>query len=580
MSPTVCLSQDRRQLVEMPAPTGQDASAKNSDVHVIDIDLDVDQVVAPIDKSDIPVIHIDRPKQMNTNTMNGNGIANSKPKQQNVAEAVERARDAYNRGVTRPLKWRLQQLKNLLRMYEENQNAMIEALRKDLRRSKMESVMLEVAYLINDLRSIIHNLEDWAKPEKPEKGFVNMLDDVVIYHDPYGVALVIGAWNYPLQLLLLPMSGAIAGGNAVIVKPSELATACAAFVAEMVPKYLDNDAIIVVEGGPQETTELLKQKFDYIFFTGGTSIGKIVYEAAVKNLTPVTLELGGKSPVYIDNTADIMITTKRVLWGKFINAGQTCIAPDYILCTKETQDKFVAAAKKVLQEWYGPEPQKSPDFARIINSRHFSRLQALVDASKDKIAIGGSYDANDKFVELTVLTNVVGSDKIMQDEIFGPILPIVPVENAYEAIKFINEREKPLVLYVFSKSDKVLSQIVDNTSSGGMCVNDTMMHLAVESLPFGGVGASGLGAYHGKKTFETFTHKKSCLIKNFSPIGEKLASGRYPPYTDGNLKMLNLLLRKRFGPSLKFLPYLLCFAVGAGLSYGIFAWQKALSEDS
>ncbi|XP_022817484.1 aldehyde dehydrogenase, dimeric NADP-preferring isoform X3 [Spodoptera litura] len=572
-------------LVEMPAPTGQDASAKNSDVHVIDIDLEgdiqdlIDQVVAPIDKSDIPVIHIDTPNQVHS-TMNGNGIANSKPKQQNVAEAVERARDAYNRGVTRPLKWRLQQLKNLLRMYEENQNAMIEALRKDLRRSKMESVMLEVAYLINDLRSIIHNLEDWAKPEKPEKGFVNMLDDVVIYHDPYGVTLVIGAWNYPLQLLLLPMSGAIAGGNAVIVKPSELATACAAFVAETIPKYLDNDAIIVVEGGPQETTELLKQKFDYIFFTGGTSIGKIVYEAAVKNLTPVTLELGGKSPVYIDNTADIMITTKRVLWGKFINAGQTCIAPDYILCTKETQDKFVAAAKKVLQEWYGPEPQKSPDFARIINSRHFSRLQALVDASKDKIAIGGSYDANDKFVELTVLTNVVGSDKIMQDEIFGPILPIVPVENAYEAIKFINEREKPLVLYVFSKSDKVLSQIVDNTSSGGMCVNDTMMHLAVESLPFGGVGASGLGAYHGKKTFETFTHKKSCLVKNFSPIGEKLASGRYPPYTDGNLKMLNLLLRKRFGPSLKFLPYLLCFAVGAGLSYGIFAWQKALSEDS
>ncbi|KAF9424722.1 hypothetical protein HW555_000023 [Spodoptera exigua] len=549
------------------------------------------------------------------------GIANSKPKQQNVAEAVEKARDAYNRGVTRPVKWRLQQLKNLLRMYEENQNAMIEALRKDLRRSKMESVMLEVAYLINDLKSIIHHLEDWVKPEKPEKGFVNMLDDVVIYHDPYGVALVIGSWNYPLQLLLLPVSGAIAGGNAVIIKPSELATACAAFVAETVPKYLDNDAVIVIEGGPQETTELLKQKFDYIFFTGGTSIGKIVYEAAVKNLTPVTLELGGKSPVYIDNTADIMITTKRVLWGKFINAGQTCIAPDYILCTKETQDKFVAAAKKILQEWYGPDPQKSPDFARIINSRHFSRLQALVDASKDKIAVGGSYDANDKFIELTILTNVVASDKIMQDEIFGPILPIVPVENAYEAIKFINERdhplvlyvfskqknihtlfteqtqsgsvnindtimfyaelqtvvgfrEKPLVLYVFSKSDKVLSQIVDNTSSGGMCVNDTMMHLAVESLPFGGVGASGIGAYHGKKTFETFTHKKSCLIKNFSPIGEKLASGRYPPYTDGNLKMLNLLLRKRFGPSLKFLPYFLCFAVGAGLSYGIFAWQK------
>ncbi|CAH0695749.1 unnamed protein product [Spodoptera exigua] len=562
----------------MPAPTGQDASAKNSDVHVIDIDFDIDEVLAPIDKSDIPVIHIDKPKQVDT--MNGNGIANSKPKQQNVAEAVEKARDAYNRGVTRPVKWRLQQLKNLLRMYEENQNAMIEALRKDLRRSKMESVMLEVAYLINDLKSIIHHLEDWVKPEKPEKGFVNMLDDVVIYHDPYGVALVIGSWNYPLQLLLLPVSGAIAGGNAVIIKPSELATACAAFVAETVPKYLDNDAVIVIEGGPQETTELLKQKFDYIFFTGGTSIGKIVYEAAVKNLTPVTLELGGKSPVYIDNTADIMITTKRVLWGKFINAGQTCIAPDYILCTKETQDKFVAAAKKILQEWYGPDPQKSPDFARIINSRHFSRLQALVDASKDKIAVGGTYDANDKFIELTILTNVVASDKIMQDEIFGPILPIVPVENAYEAIKFINERDHPLVLYVFSKQKNIHTLFTEQTQSGSVNINDTIMFYAVESLPFGGVGASGIGAYHGKKTFETFTHKKSCLIKNFSPIGEKLASGRYPPYTDGNLKMLNLLLRKRFGPSLKFLPYFLCFAVGAGLSYGIFAWQKMLSEDS
>ncbi|XP_021193191.2 aldehyde dehydrogenase, dimeric NADP-preferring isoform X2 [Helicoverpa armigera] len=563
----------------MPAPTGQDASAKDSDVHVIDIDTDVDQVVAPIDKSDIPVIHIDKPKQVNAGNMNGTSITNLKPKSTSVAEAVQKARDTYNRGVTRPLKWRLQQLKNLLRMYEENRNAMIEALHKDLRRSKMEAVLLEVDYLINDLKNTIHNLEKWAKPEKPEKGFVNMLDEVVIYNDPYGVVLVIGAWNYPLQLLLLPMSGAISAGNAVIVKPSELASACAAFVAETLPKYLDSDAVIVVEGGPQETTELLQQKFDYIFFTGGTSIGKIIYEAAVKNLTPVTLELGGKSPTYIDNTVDMMVTAKRILWGKFINSGQTCIAPDYVLCTKEVQDKFIAAAKKVLNEWYGTDPQKSPDLARIINSRHFSRLQALVDASKDKIAIGGSYDANDKFIEPTILTNVVASDKIMQDEIFGPILPIVPIENAFEAIQFINEREHPLVLYVFSNQTNIQKLFTEQTRSGSISMNDTIMFYGVETLPFGGVGASGIGAYHGKKTFDTFTHKKSCLIKNFSPIGEKLASGRYPPYTDGNLNFITTLMRKRFGPSLKFVPYLLAFALGAGLSYGIFAWQKMNSEE-
>lgn len=501
---------------------------------------------------------------------------NSKP---GIAESVQTARDAFNRGITRPKEWRRRQLKKLLQMYEENQNAMVEALHKDLRRSKMEAILLEVDYIINDLRSILHHLDEWCAPEKPSKGIVNILDDVVIYKDPYGVVLVIGAWNYPLQLLLLPMAGAIAAGNAVVIKPSELSTACAQFVAETVPKYLDNEAFIVVEGGPEETTELLKQKFDYIFFTGGTNIGKIVYEAATKHLTPVTLELGGKSPTYIDNTTDILVTAKRILWGKFINAGQTCIAPDYILCTKEVQDKFVEAAKKVLQEWYGNEPQKSPDLSRIVNNRHFSRLQALIDASKDKIAIGGAYDASDKFIEPTIITNVTGTDKIMQDEIFGPILPIVPIENAYEAIRFINERDHPLVLYVFSKQNNIQKLFTEQTRSGSIHMNDTIMFYGVETLPFGGVGSSGIGAYHGQATFNTFTHKKSCLIKNFSPIGEKLASGRYPPYTDGNLKFLTTLMRKRFGPSLKYLPHLLAFALGAGISYGVFAWQK-VSDDS
>ncbi|XP_022128552.2 aldehyde dehydrogenase, dimeric NADP-preferring isoform X3 [Pieris rapae] len=549
----------------MPARTKQDGSA--SDVYVIDIEED------SIDNA--AVINIEDTTNMKTN---GN-LSPSKAKPVNIGEVVEKARDAFNRGITKPLEWRKKQLKSLLRMYEENYNVMIEVLQKDLRRSKTEAVLLEVEYLINDLKNTIHYLEEWAKPERPAKGLVNILDDVVIYNDPYGLVLVIGAWNYPLQLLLLPMAGAIAAGNAVVVKPSELAEASATFIAETLPKYLDSDAIAVVEGGPEETTELLKNRFDYIFYTGGTNVGKIVYSAATKNLTPVTLELGGKSPTYIDNTVDMEVTTKRILWGKFINAGQTCIAPDYILCSREVQDKFVEYAKTILKEWYGEDPQKSSDLCRIINSRHYSRLQALLNASKDKIAIGGKSDSQDRYISPTILTNVSPDDKIMEDEIFGPILPIVPVENAYEAIKFINAREKPLVLYVFTQSGAVRRSLTDNTSSGGMCINDTMMQMGVDTLPFGGVGNSGVGAYHGKASFDTFTHKKSCLIKNFAAIGEKLASGRYPPYTDGKLSFISMLMRKRHGPSLKFLPYLLTFALGASVAYGITVWQKMGGEE-
>ncbi|CAH0401347.1 unnamed protein product [Chilo suppressalis] len=554
-----------------------DNNKQASDVVIVDIDTEIDNILNPGSIRDnneqVPVLHV-RVEQTHVK-MNGNAnLSSSKPKAGNVAETVQRARDAFNRGVTRPVEWRRQQLKALLRCYQENKQAMIDALRQDLRRSKMEAVLLEVDFLINDVLNTLHYLDEWVKPEKPPKGIVNILDEVVIYNDPYGVALVIGAWNYPLQLVLLPLAGAIAAGNAVVLKPSELAIASAQFISEMLPKYLDNDAIVVVEGGPEETSQLLKQKFDYIFYTGSTNVGKIIYEAATKNLTPVTLELGGKSPVYIDNSADIETTTKRILWGKFINVGQTCIAPDYILCSQEVQEKFLQIAKKVLKEWYGEDPQKSPDLCRIINSRHFSRLQGLLDASKDKIAIGGKSDPKDRFIEPTILANVLPTDKIMEDEIFGPILPIVPIANAYEAIKFINEREKPLVLYAFSKNKEVINSIVENTTSGGMCINDTVMQMGVETLPFGGVGNSGLGAYHGKATFDTFTHKKSCLIKNFSPIGEKLASGRYPPYSEGKLTYITTLMKPMHGPSLKFLPYLITFALGAGLSYGLMAWQK------
>lgn len=476
------------------------------------------------------------------------------------SEIVQIARNAFDNGKTKSYEFRIKQLEALLKMYTENLNAILTALHSDLRKSKQECIVLEVEYLKNDLRNCIAKLKEWMKPERPAKSFVNLLDSLYIFSEPYGVALVIGAWNYPLQLTLLPVAGAIAAGNCVIIKPSEVAAATAKFMADTIPKYLDRDCYHVVSGGVPETTELLKEKFDYIFFTGSAVVGKIVHQAAAKHLTPTTLELGGKSPVYLDESVDINIATKRILWGKCVNSGQTCVAPDYILCSKQVQEKFVKAAARILKEWYGENPQTSPDLCRIVTDRHFARLVKFLE--KANIAIGGKSDASDKFIEPTILTDVKPNDPVMQEEIFGPIFPIVTVNNAYDAIKFMKSREKPLALYIFSNRKQDVNLIMENVSCGGMCVNETIMHLAVDNLPFGGVGGSGMGNYHGKYSFDTFSHKKSCLYKDYGALAENLASARYPPYSQRKINFLNFLLKKRTGFSLKFLPYLLVFCLG------------------
>ncbi|XP_039435479.1 aldehyde dehydrogenase, dimeric NADP-preferring-like isoform X6 [Culex pipiens pallens] len=488
------------------------------------------------------------------------------------ADAVQQLHTTFASGKTRNVDFRLKQLRNLLRMYEENSAEMVKVLAADLRKHKQEAHVLEIDFMINDIRNTIFNLQEWVKPEKPEKTMVNIMDGVYIYKDPYGVVLVIGAWNYPLQLTLVPVAGAIASGNCVLIKPSEVAPATSRFIAETIPKYLDPECYRVVEGGAKETSELLKQKFDYVFYTGSGRVGRIVHQACNENLTPCTLELGGKSPCYIDSTADIAIATKRILWGKFINAGQTCIAPDYVLCSKSVQKQFLEEARKILKEWYGTNPKESPDLCRIINQQHFQRLSAMIKGAN--VAIGGDMDSQEKYIAPTILVDVSSSDPIMQDEIFGPILPIVNVENAYDAIRFINAREKPLALYIFSKQKAEQRALVSNTSSGGVCINDTMLHLAVESLPFGGVGPSGMGAYHGKYSFDTFTHRKSCLAKDFNMIGEKLASSRYPPYSDTKLSFLTTLLKKRQGFSTKFLPYVLMFGVGVATTLLVTSLMK------
>ncbi|XP_021208463.1 aldehyde dehydrogenase family 3 member B1 isoform X2 [Bombyx mori] len=418
-----------------------------------------------------------------------------------IEQAVQKVRETYNSGVTRCLKWRRKQLRNLYRMYEENANLMLDVLYQDLRRSKTESLLLEIDYMKNDLKHVLYNLDSWTKPERPDRDFVNWLDQVFIYHDPYGVVLIIGAWNYPLALSLLPMAGAIAAGNTVIVKPSEISPASARFIVEYIPKYLDNDAVIIIEGGPQETTKLLSHRFDYIFYTGSTNIGKIIYASAAKHLTPVTLELGGKS-----------------------------------------------------------------------------RLQAVLDASRHKIAIGGKYDPGDKFIDLTILTNVDVNDKIMEDEIFGPLLAICVVKDINEALKFINERGKPLVLYVFSSSEKVHKIFASHTSSGSICFNDTIVFTGVHTLPFGGVGSSGIGTYHGKMTYDTFTHRKSCLKRNFFSVGNKLSSLRNPPYNEWKLRVAREVMRKKNIPSFDFFWPLITFIIGCSITYYMLNMQKVQPE--
>ncbi|KAK4874754.1 hypothetical protein RN001_014114 [Aquatica leii] len=460
----------------------------------------------------------------------------------NCAEVVTTTRNAFKSGKTKSLSFRKEQLKKLMQLLEDNVPEFEKSLYSDLGRHKQESALFDIEYSIFDIKKTIQNLSQWCALEKPEKPLVNALDSVYIYNDPYGVVLVIGAWNFPINLVFVPVAGAIAAGNCVIIKPSEMAPATAKLIAELIPKYLDKECYHVYTGGVPETTQLLEQRFDYIFFTGSTAVGKIIHAAANKYLTPVTLELGGKSPVYVDDTVNIEITARRILWGKCTNAGQICIAPDYLLCTKDVQKDFIAAAAKILNEWYGTNVKDSPCYSRLISDKHYDRL---VNFLKDKtnIAIGGKTDANQRFIEPTILVDVNPNDPVMQEEIFGPILPIITIDNPYQAISFINAREKPLALYVFTNDKGTKDLFLNNTSSGGVAINDTIMHFSVDSIPFGGVGFSGMGGYHGKYSFDTFTHKKGILERNLQKLPEKASSIRYPPYSETKTKIAHVLLK-------------------------------------
>ncbi|KAK9883429.1 hypothetical protein WA026_001603 [Henosepilachna vigintioctopunctata] len=484
-------------------------------------------------------------------------------------EVVATLRKNFHTNKTRSLKFRKTQLKNLMRFFQDNVDDLCDALYKDLRKPRTECITNEIEFTLNEIKNLLWNLDEYANPEYPEKGFVNMLDGVEIRKEPYGVVLVIGSWNYPLNIALNPMAGAIAAGNCVILKPSENAPATAELLAKLLPNYLSIDYYQVFCGGVPETTELLKQKFDYIFYTGSTAVGRIIHKAANKYLTPVTLELGGKSPVYIDETADMAIAARRILWGKCINAGQTCVAPDYILCTKNVEEQFLYHAEQALKEFFGGSVKPSPDFGRIVNDNHFNRLAKLL---KDvKIAIGGHTDPTERFICPTIVIDVLPGEPLMQEEIFGPILPIVSVKSVKDAINFINEGEKPLALYIFTKNSKDKELILNNTQSGGVAINDVILQITVEGLPFGGVGNSGMGSYHGKQTFDTFVHRRSILTKNFRTIPDKMHSLKYPPYTDGKLKIMRTAMRKWNIFGLSYLPHLFFFLLGISLAVCVLA---------
>ncbi|XP_071955471.1 aldehyde dehydrogenase, dimeric NADP-preferring-like isoform X2 [Antedon mediterranea] len=457
-----------------------------------------------------------------------------------AAKIVATCRESFNKGCTRSYEQRKQLLESMLNFIKDHQQDMIDAMTKDLRKPRSEAMGMEISFAENEVIHALNHLKEWMKDEKTSKPMAMVGKDVYIKSEPVGVMLIIGAWNYPVQLILHPLIGAIMAGNTAVMKPSELSPATAAVFEKFLPKYLDKDCYTLVNGGIPETTALLAQRFDHILYTGSSPVAKIVMAAAAKHLTPVTLELGGKSPAFVDKDCNMYTVARRIAWGRFINSGQTCIAPDYVLLERETRDKFVEALKDAVKEFYGENPQDSKDFGRIINERHFKRVVSLLDSGK--CVMGGQTDEKEKYVAPTVLVDVKPDDPVMTDEVFGPVLPIMTVSDVDEAVNFINSREKPLAMYVFSNKKQVVDSILNRTSSGGFTANDVLMHAAVDTLPFGGIGNSGMGGYHGKHSFDRFSHKRAVVIGDQSL--ESLLAVRYPPYTESKEGWLLWLMKK------------------------------------
>jgi len=444
-----------------------------------------------------------------------------------IQQIVGIQRQFFATGKTKELDFRLQQLNKLKVAIKDNDRAILDSLYADLHKPEFEGCF-EIA-VTQDIDFALKNLKSWVKPKKVKLPLVQMPGSARIYPEPFGVALIIGPWNYPFSLLISPLIGAIAAGNCTILKPSEVAPNTSQVVAKIIKETFEPEFIAVIQGGVETSQQLLEEKFDHIFFTGGTKVGKIIMEAAAKHLTPVTLELGGKSPCIVDCDLNLTEAAKRIVWGKLINAGQTCVAPDYLLVDRQIKSDLLVEMQKCINDFFASDPANSPDYARIINQKQFDRLTGFL--RDGNIVIGGETNASDRYIAPTVIDGVTLDAPIMQEEIFGPILPVIEYENLDSALEIVNNRPKPLALYIFSRNKKVQQRILQVTSSGGVCINDTVLQVGVSELPFGGVGNSGMGNYHGVASFNTFSHHKSVLTKSFllelnwryAPYKEKLA---------------------------------------------------------
>ena len=422
----------------------------------------------------------------------------------------------------------------------KNETVLEEALKKDLGKSAFESYATEIGFVLADIRYTIQNLQKWSAPKRVRTPLYLFPGKSKIQKEPYGSVLILGPYNYPVQLLAEPLVGAIAAGNCAVLKPSELTPHVSEAMYQIVHSTFKEEYIACVEGGVEVNQELLSQKFDYIFFTGSERVGRIVMKAAAENLTPVTLELGGKSPVIIEKTANIKEVARRIAWGKLMNAGQTCVAPDYVLVDESRKQQFLTEMKTAFSHLYGKEIKKNPDFGRIVNERHMERLQKILEQDAKYLFCGGRADTLQRYIEPAILD--LGKDQnaaSMQEELFGPILPVLSYHKLEDAVRFVNKRAKPLALYLFTKKRSAEKFVLERVSSGGVCVNDTISHLINPDLPFGGVGASGMGQYHGKYTFDTFTHEKSVFYK---PADWNLPVC-YPPFTKGKMNLVKFFLK-------------------------------------
>jgi aldehyde dehydrogenase (NAD+) len=439
---------------------------------------------------------------------------------------VSSQRAYFKAGKTRPVEWRVEQLNTIKTMIDESRDAMYEALWHDLRRNKTDADLMDVDYNIREVEYALDHIHDWVKPVREPTPLLMEPGHVRVRRDPFGVTLIIGAWNEPYMLTLAPLVAAIAAGNTAVLKPSEISEAVAQQTADMVSKYFDPEAVAVVGGGIPETTALLQQKWDLIFFTGSPPVGKIIHKAAAQNLTPAVLELGGKNPTIVHSSANIRTAARRIAYGRFINSGHICTAPDHVLVWPEVKDELVAEIKDAIRDFYGEDPKQSPDYGRVINRRNFDRLAAFFDSGT--IVAGGESDPDELYIAPTVLVDVSVDSPIMQDEVFGPILPVLEIDSVEAVIDWVNERPRPLGLYVFTDEEDVAERILEATNSGDACVNDCSVHPLVPELPFGGVGNSGMGKYHGRWGFEVFTNARGVLYH--SP---RIDPGvKYPPYTE------------------------------------------------